>query len=65
MTELDDLYDAASKGFHISETCGPDKKYWRVSKFQTLSELHAYEDAWRKAMLTVRDAAIAAQRKEG
>lgn len=58
MTELSELYEAASKGFHISETCGPDKKYWHVSKFQTMAELHAFEDAWRKAMISVRDTAL-------
>ena len=58
MTEFSELYEAASKGFHISETCGPDGKYHRISKFQTLAELQAFEDAWRKAMISVRESAL-------
>ena len=54
--ELTDLYLAASKGFHISESCGPDNKYWHVSKFRSLEELHAFSDAWTKAMLFEKDA---------
>jgi hypothetical protein len=51
------LYAAASKGFHVSETCGPDGKYWHVSKFPSMDDLFAFEDAWRKTMIAARDAA--------
>ena len=50
-----DLYDAASKGFHTSESCGPEGKYLRIIKFRSLDDLHTYEDAWTKAMVAVRD----------
>lgn len=52
---LKDLYKAASKGFLTSETCGPDGKYLYVCKFRNMDDLNAYEDAWRAAMLAVRD----------
>lgn len=50
-----ELYDAAAKGFHLSETYGPDGKYHHVSRFRSLSDLQNFEDAWRRAMMTVRD----------
>lgn len=53
--DLRALYDAASNGFHISETCGPDGKYHHVIKFRSMDLLHAYEDAWIKVMLAIRD----------
>lgn len=49
------FYDASAKGFHISETCGPDGKYHAVSKFQTLADLHAFEDARRTLLIAERD----------
>jgi hypothetical protein len=49
-----DLYRSASKGFHTSESCGPDGKYEHVSKFQSLADLHAFTDAWTKAMLSAQ-----------
>jgi len=51
-----ELYEAAAKGFHLSETCGPEGKFNRIIKFQTLPDLHAFEGAWRAAMTAVRDA---------
>lgn len=48
------IYAAASKGFHITETCGPESKYHHVIKFRTLGDLHGYEDAWRAAMIASR-----------
>jgi len=62
--QLRDLYEAASKGFHTSETCGPDGKYLHVIKFQNMTDLHAYEDAWRTVMVAVRDAAPEASRAD-
>lgn len=47
-----DLYRSASKGFHTSESCGPDGKYEHISKFQSLADLHAFADAWTKAMIS-------------
>lgn len=49
--EVTALYQAAANGFHITETCGPDKKYWHVSKFRSMADLHAFDDAWRATML--------------
>lgn len=49
------FYDAAAKGFHISEASGLDGKYWHVSKFKTLADLHAFEDARRVLLLAERD----------
>lgn len=54
---LRELYESAAKGFHILETCGPDGKYWKVSQFRSMADLHAYDDAWTRAMIAVRDAA--------
>jgi len=54
--KLRELYDAAGKGFHISETCGPDGKYWHVSKFPDMASLHAFVDAWTAVMRAMRDA---------
>lgn len=54
-TGFGELYDAAAKGFHVSETCGPEGKFNRVSKFQSIHDLHAFEDAWRTALTVVRD----------
>ncbi len=56
LSELRVLHQAASKGFHTSETCGPDGKFLHVSRFPTLSDLHAYDDAWTKAMLKAQSA---------
>lgn len=50
------LYAAAAKGFHVSKSCGPDKKYHYVSKFDSLDDLQAYQSAWTAAMVSVRDA---------
>lgn len=47
---IQELFETASKGFHISETCGPDAKYWHISKFRTMTDLHTYSDAWRAVM---------------
>ncbi len=44
------IYKAASKGFHVQETCGPDGKYLYVSRFQSLEDLHAFHDALLKVM---------------
>lgn len=52
--EMKSLYEAASKGFHTSESFGPDHKYWHVSKFQSLEELHAFIDAWTRTMLLAK-----------
>lgn len=49
------LYDAAAKGFHTSQSYGPDKQYLHVIKFSSLESLHAYEDAWTKVMVSERD----------
>jgi len=54
--ELASLYDAASVGFHISESCGPERKFLRITSFPSLDALQAYEDAWTEAMVSVRDA---------
>lgn len=54
--KLRELYDAAGKGFHISETCGPDGKYWHVSKFPGMASLHAFVDAWTDVMRDMRGA---------
>ena len=54
--EMASLYNAASVGFHTSESCGTDRKYLHKISFQSLEALHAYEDAWTKAMVSVRDA---------
>lgn len=48
------LYTAAEKGYHISETCGPESKYWFVSKFRTMEDLHAFTDAWHALMFAAR-----------
>jgi hypothetical protein len=45
-----ELYDAASRGFHISETCGPESKYLHISKFRSMEDLHAFSDAWTAVM---------------
>ncbi len=50
------LYEAASKGFHMSESCGPESLYMHKSKFPTLQDLFDFEDAWRKAMLSASPA---------
>lgn len=54
-TGFGELYDTAAKGFHVSETCGPEGRFNRVSKFQSLQELHDFEHAWRVALTVVRD----------
>jgi len=54
--KLRELYNAAGKGFHISETCGQDGKYWYVSKFPDMASLHAFVDAWTAVMRDMRDA---------
>jgi hypothetical protein len=45
------LFEAAAKGFHTSETCGPEGSYTHVCRFQSIEDLHAFEDAWRSVML--------------
>lgn len=52
---LSDLYVSASRGFHITETCGPEGKYHHISKFRSIADLHAFADAWRAAMISARD----------
>lgn len=51
-----DIYDAAAKGFHTSETNGAERKYLHVIRFQSIEDLHGYEDAWTAAMVKARDA---------
>lgn len=53
---MQNLYDAAAKGFHTSESCGPDGEYMHVSKFKTLQDLQDFHRAWTDAMVSVRDA---------
>lgn len=50
LTALRNLYTAASKGFHTSETCGAEYKYLHNVKFKTLQDLLDYEHAWYQAM---------------
>lgn len=51
-----EIYDAAAKGFHTSETNGEERKYLHVIRFQSIEDLHGYEDAWTAAMVKARDA---------
>lgn len=51
-----EIYDAAAKGFHTSETNGAERKYLHVIRFQSIEDLHGYEDAWTAAMVKARDA---------
>lgn len=53
--ELRVLYETAAKGFHVSTTCDAENTFHRVSKFQSMADLHAFEDAWRAAMTAARD----------
>lgn len=50
-----EIYDAAAKGFHTSETNGAERKYLHVIRFQSIEDLHGYEDAWTAAMVKARD----------
>lgn len=53
--ELRLLYETAAKGFHVTTTCGPESMYHYVSKFQSMADLRAFEDAWHAAMWAARD----------
>lgn len=53
--ELRLLHETAAKGFHVSTTCDAENTFHRVSKFQSMADLHAFEDAWRAAMTAARD----------
>ena len=55
--EMAALYEAASKGFHVSESCGPEGKYLYVSRFKSLSDLQDYSHAWSEAMRAIAPAA--------
>lgn len=61
---MQNLYDAAAKGFHTSESCGPDGEYMHVSKFKTLQDLQDFHRAWTDAMVSVRDATPPASASE-
>lgn len=54
--EMRELYAAASKGFHTSESSGADLYYTHKSKFHTLKDLQDFSAAWTKAMLASRHA---------
>lgn len=54
--EMRELYAAASKGFHTSESSGADSYYTHKSKFHTLKDLQDFSAAWTKVMLASRHA---------